>query len=111
MTLSEESLGHSGLNWKDLEQCPSNFKVCKDHLRVLLSPDAGSVALEWGCKSAVSMSSQAMLLMDDTFGNEARASQLRSPLGSSREQQNLLRGDTATRPSRVGIPEEQTSLC
>lgn len=59
----EESLGHSGLNWKDLEQCLSNFKVCKDHVRVLLSPDADSVALEWGCKSAFSMSSQVMLLM------------------------------------------------
>ena len=63
MTLFEESLGHSGLNWKDLEQCLSNFKVHKDHLRVLLRPDAGSVALEWGCKSAFSMNSQAMLLM------------------------------------------------
>ena len=53
MTLSEESLGHSGLNWKDLEQCLSNFKVHKDHLRVLLSPDAGSVAFGVGLQVSI----------------------------------------------------------
>lgn len=52
--LSEGGLGSSRWYWKDLDHCFSNFKGHKDHLRVLLNPDSGSVALGWDTEVSIS---------------------------------------------------------